>query len=180
MWRTLGKRRHESDASGLMPSTPSLNLERLAASTLLYCCAPRALNAQTMASGHGEAVGHEEHGGVCLMGGWAGPAEFTAHAPAPGTVPAGMRICEYMLNRSARVARMATAAGAAWDALPEADAVKCLGCDAGQSIDGNRVLLLTPNSLLRLVDDDKQAGLVQATLPDMFFRCGLRQQQLHQ
>ena len=30
--------------------------------------------------------------------------------------------------------------------------------------------------LLRLVDDDKQAGLTQASLPDMFFRLSMRRE----
>ena len=47
------------------------------------------------------------------------------------------------------------------------------GCDGwrwGATDADVRVVLLDANALLRLVDDDKQSGLAQMTLTDMFTR----------
>ena len=90
-------------------------------------------------------------------------------APPPRGAPRGSRICEFSLLRAVKLARCAQAPSA--DALPPPLAEH--GCDGwrwGTTDADARVVLLDPNALLRLVDDDKQSGLAQMTLTDMFTR----------
>ena len=90
-------------------------------------------------------------------------------APPPRGAPRGSRICEFSLLRAVKLARCAQAPSA--DALPPPLAEH--GCDGwrwGATDADARVVLLDANALLRLVDDDKQSGLAQMTLTDMFTR----------
>ena len=90
-------------------------------------------------------------------------------APPPRGAPRGSRICEFSLLRAVKLARCAQAPSA--DALPPPLAEH--GCDGwrwGATDADVRVVLLDANALLRLVDDDKQSGLAQMTLTDMFTR----------
>ena len=90
-------------------------------------------------------------------------------APPPRGAPRGSRICEFSLLRAVKLARCAQAPSA--DALPPPLAEH--GCDGwrwGTTDADARVVLLETNALLRLVDDDKQSGLAQMTLTDMFTR----------
>ena len=90
-------------------------------------------------------------------------------APPPRGAPRGSRICEFSLLRAVKLARCAQAPSA--DALPPPLAEH--GCDGwrwGTTDADARVVLLDPSALLRLVDDDKQSGLAQMTLTDMFTR----------
>ena len=90
-------------------------------------------------------------------------------APPPRGAPRGSRICEFSLLRAVKLARCAQAPSA--DALPPPLAEH--GCDGwrwGTTDADARVVLLDANALLRLVDDDKQSGLAQMTLTDMFTR----------
>ena len=88
----------------------------------------------------------------------AGTFLFSAPPPA-----AGLRVCEYLLNRPALIAPQP---------LQGEEMLRQLGCDGWVAEGGAAVLLATPGELLRLVDDDKQAGLAQAFLTDMFTRGG--------
>ena len=90
-------------------------------------------------------------------------------APPPRGAPRGSRTCEFSLLRAVKLARCAQAPSA--DALPPPLAEH--GCDGwrwGATDADVRVVLLDANALLRLVDDDKQSGLAQMTLTDMFTR----------
>ena len=90
-------------------------------------------------------------------------------APPPRGAPRGSRICEFSLLRAVKLARCTQAPSA--DALPPPLAEH--GCDGwrwGTTDADARVVLLDPSALLRLVDDDKQSGLAQMTLTDMFTR----------
>ena len=90
-------------------------------------------------------------------------------APPPRGAPRGSRICEFSLLRAVKLARCTQAPSA--DALPPPLAEH--GCDGwrwGTTDADARVVLLDANALLRLVDDDKQSGLAQMTLTDMFTR----------
>lgn len=90
--------------------------------------------------------------------GAAGTFFFSAPPPA-----AGLRVCEYLLNRPALIAP---------EPLQDEQMLRQMGCDGWVADGGAAVLLATPGELLRLVDDDKRAGLAQAFLTDMFARGG--------
>ena len=48
------------------------------------------------------------------------------------------------------------------------------GCDGWRCAEGHRVRLIDPEAHLRLIDDDKQSGVAQALLTDMFTRMQVR------
>lgn len=83
----------------------------------------------------------------------------------PSATRGGLRVREYQLLRAVHLARGPVTAT---DASLESN-----GLDGWRSADGKQLALLDPTTLLQLVDDDKQARLVQAFLPDMFCRLGL-------
>lgn len=121
--------------------------EKLPAKTLLYRCVARAAPAPGEPSV--AAVPPPE------------PGELLSLVP-PEAAAVGARVCEYALLRHANVARCSEP--------PTADALCHGGCDGWLSVDGSHVMLLSPSALLRLTDDDKQAGRVQAFITDMFAR----------
>ena len=160
----LGKRRSYDDGAEASSCIP---LRRLPAKTSLFCCVPRAADPANLA-----AAGSS---GISISGSGSSTAPlpeqmagclFSLAAPSPS---AGMRVCEYMLTRPAMLAsRQPTCE----------DALRQLGCEGWMLGDGggggasDAVVLAAPGDLLRLVDDDKQAGLAQAFLTDMFARGG--------
>jgi hypothetical protein len=155
----LGKRRCGDGAA-----PPVVALQRLPASTPLFRCLPRHLDASAVHGPPGGG-GSSEIGGSssdllasALQHEAAGTFLFSAPLPA-----SGLRVCEYLLNRPVLLAP---------EPLGSEDALRQLGCDGWVSDGGSSVLLVTPGALLRLVDDDKQAGRAQAFLTDMFARHG--------
>ena len=71
--------------------------------------------------------------------------------------------------------------------MPTEDELRALGCDGWRDDEATAVTLHLPvasdapagdadgaTPMLRLVDDDKQAGLTQATITDLFLRLALR------
>ena len=104
---------------------------------------------------------------------------------APPAAGAGERVLEFQLQRSVQLAVVPTA----MRAPPTDEELRALGCD-GWRDEAEAVTLHLPAAsdaagddapasgddapLLRLVDDDKQAGLTQASLPDLFLRLALR------
>lgn len=161
----LGKRRNHDFAAPQWVNS----CDRLPAKTQLYCCVPRNNNARAEVEGGaaaadtaaGDASGDDDGLPPQLQ-----PGELLTLA-MPSAM-AGRRICEYLLQQPAQLARCAEA--------PDDDALVRQGCAGWRSADGNSVRLLAPAELLRLVDDDKQAGLAQAFLTDLFARASLRQQ----
>ena len=155
----LGKRRCGDGAA-----PPVVALQRLPASTPLFRCLPRHLDASAVHGPPGGG-GSSEIGGSssdllasALQHEAAGTFLFSAPLPA-----SGLRVCEYLLNRPVLLAP---------EPLGSEDALRQLGCDGWVSDGGSSVLLVTPGALLRLVDDDKKAGRAQAFLTDMFARHG--------
>tara|TARA_B110001452_G_scaffold10849_1_gene9053 strand:+ start:231 stop:839 length:609 start_codon:yes stop_codon:yes gene_type:complete len=146
-------------------SAPPVVTERLPAKTLLYCALPKA-RVQEMAGEERDvtteaAFTQEEQAdsdcGACGLPASGAPLGLVApRAPAP----AGARWCEFALVRAASLARCVGAA-------PPAD---LHDCDGWRSADGHVVHLVDPEPLLRLIDDDKQCGVAQALLTDMFTR----------
>mmetsp|Transcript_4823 Transcript_4823/g.9416 ORF Transcript_4823/g.9416 Transcript_4823/m.9416 type:complete len:167 (+) Transcript_4823:216-716(+) len=71
------------------------------------------------------------------------------------------RVCEYLLTRAAVLAEMPNEAASE-------ESIRAQGFDGWCSHDGNTVFFFEPSTLLRLVDDDKRSGLMQASLVDMW------------
>ena len=105
---------------------------------------------------------------------------------APPAAEANMRVREYQLVRPAQLVCWPDGArDAAATSPPGEEELQALGCKGWYAEGREAVTLWLPSSvdddseaganLLRLVDDDKQAGLTQASLPDMFFRLSMRQ-----
>ena len=148
---TMAKRTRHAEWSSPPGSAPPV-AERLPARTLLYRSMART---RLVADGEGSSMlPLPEPGEV-----------FTLAAPA--TAVAGVRVCEYMLQRALAVVRCEEPATAE-------SMCQLLRCEGWRSADGDLVSLLEPAAVLVLADDDKQVGLAQATLPDMFFRRSLR------
>ena len=143
---------------------PVVALKRLPASMPLFRCLPRHLDASAVPRPPNNGSSSEAGGGGsdplanALQYEAAGMFLFSAPPPA-----AGLRVCEYLLNRPVLLAP---------EPLGSEEALRQLGCDGWVADGGGSVLLATPGALLRLVDDDKQAGLAQAFLTDMFARHG--------
>jgi hypothetical protein len=151
----LGKRRHGDGtpdaAVHAMTSPAVVRRERLPAKTPLYCVLPRTLDQVDVAA----------------LAALSPPPETLFTLSSPTGLGAAARVCEYLLLQPAVLVCTAE---------PPSEAVlRQLGCDGWCDEAGGRVLLLTPG-LLQLVDDDKQAGLAQAFLTDMFFRNSMRTQ----
>ena len=58
--------------------------------------------------------------------------------------------------------------------MPDEATLRAMGHDGWRSADGQRVRLIDPEPHLRLIDDDKQSGVAQALLTDMFTRLQVR------
>ena len=133
------KRSVSHDALPLVPTT------RLPSKTLLYCAFPRG----------GDVDGAVASASVELPDGqlkfWQSPPD----------VSASYRVCEFSLQRP-----VALALG---EDIPDDATVRHLGVDGWCSADRTQVVLVEPQSTVRLIDDDKQAGRVQATLRDMWW-----------
>jgi hypothetical protein len=114
---------------------------RLPARTLLYSAQPR-----------GESAAADS---VRLPD---GRAHFLRSPPATS---APDRLCEFSLQRAVTLVH-------GGDALDE-ERIRHADADGWCSADGGEVVLMESRSVLRLVDDDKQAGRVQATLRDMWW-----------
>ena len=170
------KRGRADDASSATGPAASLVVtERLPAKTLLYCELPKVW-AQGLAREEGDTTTEDVFAqvkqadsdgagigtsGVCGLPASGAPLSLAApRAPAP----TGARWCEFILVRAASLARCGGAA-------PPAD---LHGCDGWRSADGHVVHLVDPEPLLRLIDDDKQCGVAQALLTDMFTRLQVR------
>ena len=109
----------------------------------------------------------------------AGATSFSVAAP-PG---AAMRVLEYQLLRPVMLLHRPPSSSSAPPGEEELRALGCDGwCEEGPAAQPTITLWLPANDgeeegsrpLLRLVDDDKQAGLTQASLPDLFLRLQLR------
>ena len=160
------KRGRAADAG---PAAPPVVTERLPAKTLLYCTLPKA-RAQDMTEEESDvsieaALAQEQASpdsgsstrGVCGLPPSGAPLGLVApRAPAP----AGARWCEFALVRAASLVRC----------VGTEPPVDLHGCDGWRSADGHVVHLVDPVPLLRLIDDDKQCGVAQALLTDMFTR----------
>lgn len=109
----------------------------------------------------------------------AGATSFSVAAP-PGTT---MRVLEYQLMRPVMLLHRPPSSNSAPPGEEELRALGCDGwCEEGPVAEPTITLWLPASDggeegkrpLLRLVDDDKQAGLTQASLPDLFLRLQLR------
>lgn len=85
------------------------------------------------------------------------PLQLLRTPPAPGT---GCRVCELMVERAVQLA--------CWDGIDET-IQRPPDCDGLCTVDGARIVLYD-TAALRLLDDDKRAGLTQASLPDLLMR----------
>ena len=85
------------------------------------------------------------------------PLQLLRTPPAPGT---GCRVCELMVERMVQLA--------CWDGIDET-IQRPPDCDGLCTVDGARIVLYD-TAALRLLDDDKRAGLTQASLPDLLMR----------
>ena len=154
-----GKRGRRDDDAQLVV------VEKLPARTLVYAVLPKAPAASEQAEPPALADPPEARAAALEV---PEGCELLL-APPPRGAPRGSRICEFSLLRAVKLARCAQAPSA--DALPPPLAEH--GCDGwrwGATDADVRVVLLDANALLRLVDDDKQSGLAQMTLTDMFTR----------
>jgi hypothetical protein len=150
---SMSKRKAAADG----PSFVSLPGERLPARTLLYCALPK----QSAQDGEADASDAPRRSARLLP-----LQELTLRMPrAPA--PAGSRWCEFALLRAASVARGGCAA-------PDEASLRAMGHDGWRCADGHRVRLIDPEAHLRLIDDDKQSGVAQALLTDMFTRMQVR------
>jgi len=122
---------------------PLVPTTRLPSKTLLYCAFPRGGLDGTVAPTSVELPD--------------GRLQFWRAPPAESD---GYRVCEFSLQRSVTLAH-----GRAIDDAT----VRHLGVDGWCSADGTVIVLVEPQSTVRLIDDDKQAGRVQATLRDMWW-----------
>ena len=181
----LGKRRSFFGANGVAPSPSKPACTKLPAKSSLYREVPRQPCAPASPSA---ASGEPDDAAAAIA---APPlvdtTKFYLAAPAGG---AGVRVIEYQLLRPLMLLRRPPALAAL--APPSEEEVRGLECDGWRDEDGEggaTVTLLLPadaadaqapgdsaafSSLLRLVDDDKQAGLTQASLPDLFLRLSMR------
>lgn len=157
----LGKRRPPLSSDGTLAVR-----SRLPALTPLYHVLPRA-EALLPSAVEDTATPLTSSATITL----SGPTSFSLTAPSAGV---GERVLEYQLLRPVLVELRASRA-----TTEEED--RFHGCDGWMaSDDENSVTLLLPASddhscsLLRLVDDDKQAGLTQASLPDLLLRMQIR------
>ena len=149
----MSKRKAAADG----PSFVSLPGERLPARTLLYCALPK----QSAQDGEADASDAPRRSARLLP-----LQELTLRVPrAPA--PAGSRWCEFALLRAASVARGGCAA-------PDEASLRAMGHDGWRCAEGHRVRLIDPEAHLRLIDDDKQSGVAQALLTDMFTRMQVR------
>mmetsp|Transcript_7723 Transcript_7723/g.24131 ORF Transcript_7723/g.24131 Transcript_7723/m.24131 type:complete len:150 (-) Transcript_7723:238-687(-) len=85
-------------------------------------------------------------------------ANFLRALPANGV---GSRVCEYALIHAVTLAHCCD--------LPDDEQIRQWGVDGWCNEDTSQVVLIAPQAVLRLVDDDKHAGLVQATLRDLWW-----------
>ena len=139
------------------PSAVALPGEKLPAKTLLYCALPK----QPATDGAADASD-----APCQSARPLSLQELTPRVPrAPA--PAGSRWCEFALVRAASVARGGSS-------TPDEASLRAMGHDGWRSADGQRVRLIDPEAHLRLIDDDKQSGVAQALLTDMFTRMQVR------
>ena len=139
------------------PSVVSLPGEKLPAKTLLYCALPK----QSAKDGAADASD-----APCQSARPLSLQELTLRVPrAPA--PVGSRWCEFALVRAASVARGGSSA-------PDEASLRAIGHDGWRSAGGQRVRLIDPEAHLRLIDDDKQSGVAQVLLTDMFTRMQVR------
>jgi hypothetical protein len=142
-----GKRRMRSEEE------PFFTLERLPVRTLLYRCLPHPASAAL-------AVEPAEP---------APPLSSELLSLVLPLRPASTRVYEYMLARPVLVVRSAM--------LPSEEALAQHGADGWRSADGDTLCLLSPMTLLQLIDVDRQAGLSQSFITDLFVRQELLLQQ---
>ena len=157
--RGLGARNMSKRKAAAADSPPVVSLpgEKLPAKTLLYCALPK----QPATDGAADASD-----APCQSARPLSLQELTPRVPrAPA--PAGSRWCEFALVRAASVARGGSSA-------PDEASLRAMGHDGWRSADGQRVRLIDPEAHLRLIDDDKQSGVAQALLTDMFTRMQVR------
>lgn len=117
---------------------------RLPARTLLYSAQPRGGSVDDAAADRVVLPDGRSHF-------WSSPP--TASSPD--------RLCEFSLQRAVTLVH-------GGDALDEGR-IRYTGADGWCSADGAEVVLMESQSVLRLVDDDKQAGRAQATLRDLWW-----------
>lgn len=129
--------------------TPHMTLQtcRLPAKTPLYLCAARL---PTTSEDKVPALSSSE--------------AFSARVPSTRS---GVRVLEYKLVHALQLVQSAVP--------PDEEQILQHGCAGWRSADGDTVRLLAPGDVLQLIDDDKQAGLAQAFLTDMFARASLKQ-----
>ena len=192
--KLLGKRRSAYDGAAASPqscmaSTPERS--KLPAKSSLY----RVLQRQPCATASsGSSSASAEDAPAIAAPPMVGPTQFFLTPPQPG---AGARVLEYQLLCPLVLLLRRPAASAASLAPPSDEELRALDCDgwrdeAATTGDGASVTLLVPGNdeeeppleagdqkaassvLLRLVDDDKQVGLTQTSLPDLFFRLSMR------
>ena len=147
---------HKRKAATDSPSA-ALPGEKLPSKTLLYCVLPKRF---------GEGGAADASDALCQSAWPLSLQELTLTVPrAPA--PVGSRWCEFALVRAASLARGGVAA-------PDEAALRAMGHDGWRSGDGHHVRLIDPEPHLRLIDDDKQSGVAQVLLTDMFTRLQVR------
>ena len=159
------------------PSAVALPGEKLPAKTLLYCALPKRSDKDGAAGASDAPCQSATLAPALCQSATLAPAlcqsacplslqELTLRVPrAPA--PVGSRWCEFALVRAASVARGGSEA-------PDEATLRAMGHDGWRSADGQRVRLIDPEPHLRLIDDDKQSGVAQALLTDMFTRMQVR------